>query len=100
MKFVMELWPDLDNPTPEALVTYARGLIQDNPGLVWDILDDEGDPLWENIYPHQDYPHEPGRLHGCQACEARCHCDPDPGTTACVYDGTDDPHGKHRREVL
>lgn len=41
------------------------------------------------IVHHLDYPHEPGRLHGCEACERRCHCDPDPGTTACVYDG---PH--------
>lgn len=38
---------------------------------------------------HVNYPHEPGRLVDCPACEARCHCDPDPGTTACVYDG---PH--------
>jgi hypothetical protein len=38
---------------------------------------------------HVDYPHEPGRLYDCPACEARCHCDPDPGTTACIYEG---PH--------
>lgn len=36
---------------------------------------------------HADYPHEPGRLPGCPACEARCHCTP--GTAECVYDG---PH--------
>jgi hypothetical protein len=23
---------------------------------------------------HSDYPHDPGSLHGCVACEARCHC--------------------------
>lgn len=23
---------------------------------------------------HVDYPHEPGRLYDCPACEARCHC--------------------------
>lgn len=38
---------------------------------------------------HVDYPHEPGRLIDCPACEARCHCDADPGTTACVFEG---PH--------
>jgi hypothetical protein len=34
---------------------------------------------------HVDYPHEPGRLHGCPACEFRCHCTPD--TAECVFDG-------------
>lgn len=23
---------------------------------------------------HADYPHEPGRLYDCPACEAECHC--------------------------
>ena len=36
---------------------------------------------------HADYPHEPGRLYDCPACEARCHCTP--GDAQCVYDG---PH--------
>jgi hypothetical protein len=35
--------------------------------------------------PHADYPHLPGRLHDCPACEARCHCTP--GDAECVYDG-------------
>lgn len=43
----------------------------------------------EPLAPHVNYPHEPGRLYDCPACEATCHCDPDPGTTACVFDG---PH--------
>lgn len=34
---------------------------------------------------HADYPHEPGRLYDCPACEARCHCTP--GHTQCVYEG-------------
>ena len=36
---------------------------------------------------HADYPHEPGRLYGCPACEAACHCNP--GDAECVYSG---PH--------
>jgi hypothetical protein len=36
---------------------------------------------------HVDYPHEPGRLYDCPACEAQCHCDSDPGHTECVYSG-------------
>lgn len=35
--------------------------------------------------PHADYPHEPGRLYDCAACEAECHCKP--GETECVYSG-------------
>lgn len=34
---------------------------------------------------HADYPHEPGRLFDCPACEARCWCTGDPGTEPCVY---------------
>lgn len=36
---------------------------------------------------HADYPHESGRLYGCPACEAACHCTP--GDAECVYSG---PH--------
>lgn len=36
---------------------------------------------------HADYPHEPGRLHDCAACEARCHCTGDSSHTPCVYCG-------------
>jgi hypothetical protein len=34
---------------------------------------------------HADYPHEPGRLYDCWACEAICHCVPN--ATQCVYSG-------------
>ena len=46
-------------------------------------LPDDGEAI-----AHADYPHEPGRLHGCPACEARCHCTP--GDAQCVYDGPHD----------
>ena len=36
---------------------------------------------------HADYPHDPGRLYGCPACETACHCTP--GHMECVYSG---PH--------
>lgn len=35
---------------------------------------------------HVNYPHEPGRLYDCPACEAACHCTP--GDVECVYEGT------------
>lgn len=42
------------------------------------------------VIGHADYPHEPGYLIGCQACEGACHCGPgvQAGTeTECVFDG-------------
>lgn len=35
---------------------------------------------------HADYPHEPGTLYDCPACETVCHCDPSTGfqCLACV----------------
>jgi hypothetical protein len=43
------------------------------------------EPGSEDSIPHADYPHLPGRLHDCPACEARCHCTP--GDAECVYNG-------------
>lgn len=34
---------------------------------------------------HVNYPHFPGRLYDCPACEERCHCQP--GETECIYSG-------------
>lgn len=34
---------------------------------------------------HVDYPHEPGRLYDCPACESECHCSGKDGETDCVY---------------
>lgn len=34
---------------------------------------------------HANYPHDPGRLYDCVACESACHCVA--GETECVYDG-------------
>lgn len=35
--------------------------------------------------PHVDYPHWPGYLHDCPACEARCFCTA--GNLECVFEG-------------
>lgn len=35
------------------------------------------------VVKHADYPHEPGRLYDCEACEAECFCRP--GETSCVH---------------
>ena len=34
---------------------------------------------------HADYPHEPGRLYDCEACESECFCTGDPGHMPCAY---------------
>lgn len=40
----------------------------------------------EKIGPqHADYPHEPGTLYDCPACESTCYCSTEPGHTACLY---------------
>lgn len=49
--------------------------------------DVDGKPWTVELPEHVDYPHQPGRLHDCPACEARCWCDSDPGSTECVYSG-------------
>jgi hypothetical protein len=49
LKFILELWPDSDDPTPEELLRYALDSIQANPGLVWDIEDDSGKVLHSNV---------------------------------------------------
>lgn len=39
---------------------------------------------------HVNYPHHPGALYDCPACEARCHCGPGvaEGTeTECIWTG-------------
>lgn len=50
------------------------------------------------VHTHVAYPHWPGRLHDCPACEARCHCTPrivegrtyrDASVVECVYEGPD-----------
>lgn len=38
---------------------------------------------------HNEYPHIPGYLYDCQACESACHCTPD--SAECVYDGPHTP---------
>jgi hypothetical protein len=50
-------------------------------------------PGWSGMWvtKHVDYPHEPGRLYDCLACEAECFCNPGVGwspdlnVTPCVY---------------
>jgi hypothetical protein len=42
------------------------------------------------VISHADYPHEPGHLYGCQACEGACHCGPGVQAdteTECVFEG-------------
>lgn len=40
---------------------------------------------------HASYPHVPGYLFDCEACEASCHCTP--GHTVCAFSGTHNGSG-------
>lgn len=50
--------------------------------------------------PHADYPHSPGYLIDCEACESECHCTD--GAAECVWAGHDtddtDPQGEGQGE--
>lgn len=53
------------------------------------------------IIRHADYPHEPGRLYDCPACEAKCHCVE--GYTQCIFTGEhsgEADEGTARHETL
>lgn len=44
----------------------------------------------DEMVEHVNYPHEPGRLYDCPACEARCHCGPGVAAgseTECIWSG-------------
>jgi hypothetical protein len=47
--------------------------------------------LKRDPHVHSVYPHEPGRLISCPACEFNCHCDPvavaEGRETVCVWLG-------------
>ena len=45
MRFVLELYPDVEDESPQALLSYAVESIKNNPDLVWTILDDDGQIL-------------------------------------------------------
>lgn len=36
---------------------------------------------------HSTYPHHPGYLYDCEACEAECHCAT--GNSQCIWSGHD-----------
>src|SRR5262249_33951391 len=52
----------------------ARGRTQTDVVLVLDEAADEYDRTRQVAVGHVDYPHEPGLLDDCSACEARCYC--------------------------
>lgn len=80
---------------PEGTRNVAFTVIYDRP-YVWREVPTHGTlhliPVGAPRHPqpveelaHADYPHVPGYLYDCPACEASCHCSP--GHTECVYDG-------------
>lgn len=66
----------------EALADAQEGSDDDEPS-VCEECDDAG-------LKHIDYPHEPGYMHGCDACDDHCHCGradgkPLKGRASCVF---------------
>ena len=51
--------------------------------LYWD--GDVFRPMPCPLMAHNEYPHEPGYLYDCEACESSCHCTP--GNAECVWSG-------------
>lgn len=55
----------------------------------WDGASDSDVHGVQDIAPdmseHTDYPHEPGRLYDCPACESQCYCGDVPGAAPCVH---------------
>lgn len=41
---------------------------------------------------HVNYPHHPGYLYDCPACEAKCHCTGNPSYTNCIAGSHDNPN--------
>ncbi len=50
--------------------------------LIKEIMRQEFESDEYDYYIHAEYPHHPGQLHNCPACEAVCHCN---NAGDCVY---------------
>lgn len=77
--------PDLWEATLRKIIFEA-----DNFPLYTDSAETRQFRVWECSeswcdWTHADYPHEPGRLRACRACETRCYCTGAPGHTDCVH---------------
>ena len=84
-------------------VTYAKGVVVERPSYAISYCmvrvenGSEDQPVIEvrcdDLLPegeHVGYPHEPGRLCDCPACETSCHCGPGVARgegTECIWSG-------------
>lgn len=53
---------------------YVAVVVMDLDNATEDETPDAGWAVARKDIPHADYPHEPGRLYDCPACEAQCFC--------------------------
>lgn len=90
-----QMWMSVYGRLP-AWVDYARG--HEQPSRDWHAEDPKFRRVvhWIDrtvlIEPqHLNYPHEPGYLPDCPACEGSCHCNPEAVAagreTECVFEG-------------
>jgi hypothetical protein len=49
VRFILELWPSIENATPKEYLRYALESINENPELVWDIEDDNGNVIATDV---------------------------------------------------
>lgn len=81
---------DYISPTDTLAVAQANGWLSRGECVsTWNAMTDEpGLYVTHGDAPavaHNDYPHNPGSLYDCAACEAACHCLPD--ESECVFSG-------------
>jgi len=49
MKFILELWPDVESDDPQVLLADAVESIRTNPQFRWSIADDDGKVIHANV---------------------------------------------------
>lgn len=84
---------------PRSLIEKVVAGLEANPQPIYDSVVEDLDfsPAFSALCSggavHVPYPHEPGRLYDCPACEAKCHCKPD--ETECIWSGHDEKEKVH-----
>jgi hypothetical protein len=86
--FLLDLGPALQCAEADAVLDFLEAWHRDDAAKALLDAHSEGDDD-DDAHGHVNYPHFPGALYDCKACEHRCHCTGAQGETVCIYDG---PH--------
>lgn len=74
MKFVLWLDPDVDDTDHQALLMFAVASVKSNPGLAWDITNDDGTVVAEHVILTEGLPEDT-----CIHCQRRIFHHPKDG---------------------